>query len=265
MRHAIATPRYVTVTSWLVVAGLGLAIGAIGAGGLMDLIGGTAAADPPSAAAAARTPVDPLDPSIGADVDADASPEALGSDQRALNPARVVSPSELPDGLALEGDAPAARLAGDGKYLTFEPTSIRLPSGRLAPVQPAKVHSDGVLDVPTNPDRVGWWTGGAQADEPYGSIVLAGHVDSARYGLGVLAEMLQMRPGQTLKVADGRRGQAYRVRTITKLPKAELSAGTDLFDQEVSHRLVMITCGGPFDERTHRYRDNVVIVADPIG
>jgi hypothetical protein len=43
-----------------------------------------------------------------------------------------------------------------------------------------------------------------------------------------------------------------------------LAAGTDLFDQDVKHRLVMITCGGPFDRHTHRYRDNVVIVATPV-
>jgi hypothetical protein len=153
----------------------------------------------------------------------------------------------------------------EGRYVAFEPTSIRLPSGRLAPVQRARVHHDGSLDVPRDPDRVGWWTGGAQAGDPYGSIVLAGHVDSAAFGVGVLAEMIDMRPGQDLKVADGRHGQVYRVQTIRRVAKARLTSRTGLFDQDVGHRLVMITCGGPFDPRTHRYRDNVVIVANPVG
>jgi hypothetical protein len=181
-----------------------------------------------------------------------------------LLPARVVSPSQLPAGTALPGRAPAALLPKHGDYSPFIPTSIRLPSGQLAPIQPAKVLSDGALDVPSDPDRVGWWTGGAEAGEPYGGIVLAGHVDTAAAGLGVLSEMLRMRPGQDLKLADGVHGQNYRVDVVRKISKVRLAAGTHLFDQELKHRLVMITCGGPFDQRTHRYRDNVVILATPV-
>jgi len=254
VRHGIGTPRYVTVASWLVVTGLGLAIGAIGVGGLMDLLSGSDD-DPAPANLAANAPVSSAAPVV-------ASPAA---DPKALQEGQVISPSEVPDGVALGGKAPAARVAQDKGYIAFEPTSIRLPSGRLAPIQPARVHADGALDVPQDPDRVGWWTGGAQAGEPYGSIVLAGHVDSAAFGVGVLAEMIDMRAGQNLKLADGKHGQVYRVETIRKVPKAKLTAGTDLFDQDVKHRLVMITCGGPFDPKTHRYRDNVVIVANPVG
>jgi hypothetical protein len=255
VRHAITTPKYVTIASWLVVTGLGLAIGAIGAGGLMDLFDGPAEVDAVAISAPGPTP-------SGTPDDSDS---ALGSDPRALRAGKLISPSGVPDGMPEMGQAPAARVAQEKDYVPFRPSSIRLPSGRLAPIQSAGVHQDGVLDVPKNPDRVGWWTGGAQAGEPYGSIVLAGHVDSATFGLGVLAEMLDMRPGQKLKLGDGEHGQVYRVETIRKLPKARLAAGTDLFDQDLKHRLVMITCGGPFDQKTHRYRDNVVMVAYPVG
>lgn len=251
MRHAIATPRHVTIASWLMVTGLGLAVGAVGAGGLKNLL-----EDPPAdpdAVALAGGPV------------ASGAPDQAGTDPKALRAGRVVTPSAVPDGTALNGRAPAAKVAQEKDYVPFRPTSIRLPSGRLAAVQKAGVHADGALDVPGNPDRVGWWTGGAQAGEPYGSMVLAGHVDSATFGLGVLAEMLDMRVGQKLKVSNGKHAQGYRVQSIRKLPKAKLAAGTDLFDQDVKHRLVMITCGGPFDPATHRYRDNVVIVAQPVG
>jgi hypothetical protein len=181
-----------------------------------------------------------------------------------LSDAPVVAPDQVPAGTALPGRAPVALLPRFGNYVSFVPTSIRLPSGRLAPIQPAKVHADGVLDIPSNPDRVGWWTGGAEAGDPYGSIVLAGHVDTASFGLGVLSEMLTMQAGQDLKLADGVHGQVYQVVSVQRIPKVKLAAGTDLFDQDVRHRLVMITCGGPFNTRTHRYRDNVVIIANPV-
>ena len=256
MRHGIARPRYVAVATWTAVTGVGLAVGALGVGGLMDLLVGTDGDDPPIGLAA-KAPVSSAAP-------VDAGKSGRTSDQRRLREGRVISPSEVPDGVAIGGRAPAARKAQDKGYVAFEPTSIRLPSGRLAPIQRARVHSDGALDVPRDPDRVGWWTGGAQAGEPYGSIVLAGHVDSAVFGAGALAEMIDMRPGQDLKVADGKHSLIYRVATIRKVAKAKLTSETDLFDQDVKHRLVMITCGGPFDPRTHRYRDNVVIVASPV-
>ncbi|HST85334.1 MAG TPA: class F sortase [Kineosporiaceae bacterium] len=248
MRDPITTPWYVRVASCLVVAGIGLSIGALGTSGLLNLLVG--ADGDAGVAVAADDAVPGLTGIVG-------GPKVLQDDQ-------VIVPSEVPDGTALTGRAPIARVAQELGEVAFIPTSIRLPSGRLAPIQPASVHPDGVLDVPQNPDRIGWWTGGAQAGEPFGGIVLAGHVDSAGYGIGVLAEMINMRPGQNLKLADGTHGQIYRVATVRKLSKARLAAGTDLFDQRGKHRLVMITCGGPFDPETHRYRDNVVIVANPL-
>jgi hypothetical protein len=188
-----------------------------------------------------------------------------GAELRALSDSAPVAPDQLPAGTALTGRAPTAVVAGVGNYTPFVPTSIKLPSGRRAVVQPAGVLGDGALDVPSDPDRVGWWTGGAEAGEPYGSVVLAGHVDIAGIGVGVLAEMLTMRPGQELTLGDGRQGQTYRVQTVRTVAKAKLTAGTGLFDQGHEHRLVLITCGGPFDRHTHRYRDNVVIVAAPVG
>ena len=255
--------RSATVVSWLAVAGLGLAIGSVGVGGLLKTLVGPGADSvesgrPVMPAIAATTALG--SPSLVPSLSLGLGP---GDGRTALNEGRVVSPTEVPDGAALTGPAPAAREAQDTGYFAFEPTSLRLPSGRLAPIQPAGVQADGVLEVPPNPDRVGWWTGGAEAGEPYGSIVLAGHVDSADFGVGVLAEMLDMRSGQDLRLGDGKHGLTYRVESIRKVSKARLAAGSDLFDQNLKHRLVMITCGGPYDPKAHRYQDNVVIVAKP--
>jgi sortase family protein len=237
-----------TVAAWLLVTALCLSIGAIGAGGVLDLISD----DPVEQVAASAVAVpagtgDPVDPGDSGTLDG-----------------TVVPPQRLPGGQALNGPAPSPRGVAKGSFTPFRPAAIRLPSGAAAPVQNAGVHADGALDVPKDPGRVGWWTGGAQAGDPYGSIVLAGHVDSRVYGIGVMAEMLRMRIGQTVTLTGADHVQAYRVVSKVKMAKASLAAGTDLFDQDVPHRLVMITCGGPFDLRTHRYRDNVVVIADPV-
>ena len=263
MRHAIGTPRYVSVASWLTVAAVGLAIGAVVAGGLVAAGTGPGDQGGPVSALAPAGPVGANSANSANSPKSATGGTAAG--EKALRPGRVVSPSTVPDGSALPGGAPSARVAGPGEFTGFRPESLLLPSGRRAEVEPARVHADGALDIPADPARVGWWTGGAQAGEPFGSVVLAGHVDSAAYGLGALAELLHVRLGERITLGSGRHRETYQVTTVREVPKARLAAGTDLFDQGVGHRLVLITCGGPFDRRTHGYRDNVVVIATPVA
>jgi hypothetical protein len=45
------------------------------------------------------------------------------------------------------------------------------------------------------------------------------------------------------------------------MPKPKLPTG--IFTQNGSRKLVLVTCGGPFDQHTHHYVDNVVVTAVP--
>jgi sortase (surface protein transpeptidase) len=138
-----------------------------------------------------------------------------------------------------------------------------LPSGKVAKVRPAGVRADGSLAVPDDPAQLGWWTGGAQPGERYGNVVIAGHVDAARFGLGVMAELLDARRGQLLVVRGDGASLRYRITSVRRVVKARLTARSAIFAQDRPQRLVLITCGGSFDTRTHRYADNVVIEAEP--
>lgn len=59
-------------------------------------------------------------------------------------------------------------------------------------------------------------------------------------------------------------GHAYRyvVRALRAYAKAGLPAAA-VFGQDVTARLVIISCGGPFDAATGRYLDNIVAYATP--
>jgi hypothetical protein len=181
-----------------------------------------------------------------------------------LEESRALAPAATPTGGAgVAGRAPGPLGAGT-QYPSFRPTQLRLPSGRQAPIQLSGVRSDGSLEIPEDPDVVGWWTGGALAGEPFGGTVIAGHVDSRRYGLGVLAEMRNVRTGQLVVLASAKRDVTYRISAITNVPQARLAADTDVFSQAVPHRLVLITCGGEFNRKTHHYTENIIVVADPV-
>jgi len=154
-------------------------------------------------------------------------------------------------GGAEQGAAPPAPVVG-----------VRLPGDRTATVVPVTA-TQGALAVPDDPSVLGWWSTGARPGAGVGSVVVDGHVDSARDGLGVFAALRALTVGQRVEVVDqaGRRW-SYRVTGRRSYPKTAL-ADSDVFDQSVSERLVLVTCGGVFDRVTRHYADNVVVYARP--
>lgn len=159
--------------------------------------------------------------------------------------------------------------AGPTQRRTFVPTHLRLsvhgqPSSSV-PIDAVDTNSSGDLGLPTDPGRVGWWQGGALAGEAYGSVVLAGHIDSRAYGMGFFARLLRARPGDVVTLSDAKVQQRYTVLSNHNIPKQVLATGTDTFSQSVPGRLVLITCTGHFNTATHHYDDNLVVLATPAG
>jgi hypothetical protein len=145
------------------------------------------------------------------------------------------------------------------------PVRIAIASlGIDAPVVPAGIDlKQGVLAVPADIHKTGWWVDGATPHSPAGSIVIAGHVDSATAGAGAFFALVHARTGETIVVtsADGRT-KTYRVVSVKRMLKANLP--TDIWSQHAPNRLFVVTCGGPFDPVTRHYRDNVVVSAVPV-
>ncbi len=120
----------------------------------------------------------------------------------------------------------------------------------------------GVLAVPADIRRTGWWSDGAAPGSTTGAVLIAGHVDSAKSGAGAFYRLEQARVGDRVQVVtrDGTT-TTYRVTSIKTMLKAALP--TDVFSLQGGARLVLVTCGGPFVEATGHYRDNVVVTAVP--
>jgi len=194
-------------------------------------------------------------------------PTAGNARAAVLRPAPVVAPSRNPGRTVPvpPADAEAAPVghAYNVGSAAFRPTRLVLPGGRSAPVSAVGLHDDGSLVIPDDPQVVGWWTGGSGADDAFGSVVVAGHVDSASRGLGVLAALPGIRAGQVVALtADGRTAR-YAVVRAGLVPQAQLSRTSGLFRRDGDPQLVLITCGGAFDAVHHRYADNYVVVARP--
>lgn len=172
------------------------------------------------------------------------------------------APGPAPSGAvptAVEGtDIPA-------RPVVFTPTRLVLPDGTAAPVVPVGLHTDGALVIPDDVRTVGWWTGGSKAGEAFGSVVVAGHVDSAVRGIGVFAELKHLVSGQVIELDAGGQRQRYRIESVTQVPQARIAQDAGIFRVDGAPQLVLITCGGAFDRARHRYQDNLVVIASPVA
>ncbi len=142
------------------------------------------------------------------------------------------------------------------------PVRIQLPSlGIDAPVIASAIDvKQGVLGVPADIDKTGWWSDGATPLDSTGTVLIAGHVDSAAAGAGVFFPLKQARRGTLIQVttASGQT-KTYKVSSVETMAKDDLP--TRIWSQKGPNRLVVVTCGGPFDHATGHYRDNVVVTA----
>lgn len=183
----------------------------------------------------------------------------------ASKPERTPADSPTPTSSPASDAAREARV-GPTQRLTFVPTRLALDGVAAATtVERVDTLPSGVLGLPANSDHVGWWESGALAGEVYGTVVIAGHVDSATQGLGFFAHLLAIEVGQEVTLSGSGARQRYRVRAVHDVPKAELAVNADAFAGDVRGRLLMVTCSGAFDRRTSSYAQNRLVYADPIG
>jgi predicted outer membrane protein/sortase (surface protein transpeptidase) len=153
----------------------------------------------------------------------------------------------------------------EGGAGTGPPMVLALPSIDVtAYVVPVGV-SQRELQVPNNPTQVGWWVASAEAGASTGSVIIDGHVDTSDDGLGALYRVgigdLRIGDRITVTTMFGRQVN-YRIYAQSVYAKtAQLPA--EVLASTREPRLVLITCGGPFDTDDRSYEDNVVVYARP--
>ncbi len=141
------------------------------------------------------------------------------------------------------------------------PTRVRVPKLNIdAPVDSAGIDTTkGLLAVPVNISRLGWWVDGASPVDATGTVLIAGHVDSARVGRGAFFRLKDARAGDRIEVITGGKTVAYKVQSLRSIVKKAIPA--TVYSQRLGKRLVLVTCGGPFDTNAGSYQNNIIITA----
>ncbi|MGY1644167.1 class F sortase [Geodermatophilus sp. SYSU D00703] len=145
-----------------------------------------------------------------------------------------------------------------------EPARLAVPAlGVDTAVDPVGVRDDGQMQLPDDVDRVGWYRFGPVPGTD-GAAVLAGHVDDREQGLGALAPLREAEAGDEVRVTDAA-GTVTRWRVVSRERIEKRALPLDrVFGRTGPPRLVLVTCGGPFLAELGSYRENVVVVAEPL-
>ena len=132
-----------------------------------------------------------------------------------------------------------------------------------APLTATVVDADGALVPPEDPAQLAWWRG-VRPGEGAGSVLVAGHLDSRRYGRGPLARIVRLEPGDRAVITGPDSARAtYVVRGAETFDKEALPAA-ELFSTGGPERLVLVSCGGTYDHDRGGWDSNVVAVLDPV-
>ncbi|MCM4077938.1 class F sortase [Paractinoplanes hotanensis] len=167
------------------------------------------------------------------------------------------SPPPAAADVAIQDGAPPKSTAAD------VPARLRIPALDLdATVDAVGIDAaTGEFAVPPSVDRVGWYRYGPGFSAKAGSIVVAGHVDSAAEGKGAFFRLGALEAGDSVALTGpGGKERVFEVIARERYRKTAIPLDK-YFARDGTARLTLITCGGPFDPKTRHYRDNVVITA----
>jgi sortase (surface protein transpeptidase) len=159
----------------------------------------------------------------------------------------------------------APRLASDPRAKPLArsaPVKIQIPRiGVNAPVMKLGRDADGTVQVPPLAEHnlAGWYRNGPSPGQR-GPAVILGHVDSTA-GVSVFYYLKNLHAGDTVDVtlADGTVA-AFTIDGLQKVAKDAFPTAS-VYGKAGYPSLRLITCGGPFDQATGHYRDNIIVYA----
>jgi LPXTG-site transpeptidase (sortase) family protein len=144
------------------------------------------------------------------------------------------------------------------------PLRLRIPAIKLSvPLSELGLNADGTVEVPTNFNEPGWFHLGPSPGQ-LGSSVILGHVHSSR-GPSVFWNLGKLHVGDRVIVSlrDGVVAQ-FAVTKVAAYPKQDFPSHL-VYGPHGIIALNLVTCGGVYDKKNHRFLSNVVVYTSLIS
>ena len=126
------------------------------------------------------------------------------------------------------------------------------------------------LGAPVDQRKAGWYAAGPKPGSGMGTVLTNGH--TYRDGSAIFQEDFAalVAVGQQIDlVLDNGTTCSYRISTVWRNVDAiqdypQLVASERLYDQQGPERLFLATCGGPWVEGAHMFKDINIVLATPV-
>lgn len=149
--------------------------------------------------------------------------------------------------------------AQDNLIKITNPKKILIPKIEVdANIEEVGLDKTNKMDVPKNPDNVGWYNLGFKPGEK-GSAVMAGHLDRVSGEKAVFWDLGKLEIGDQIQVLN-QSNRIFKYQVVDKkiydfnqVPLEMIFASTD------KSRLNLITCNGEFDNQNKNYSKRTVV------
>lgn len=141
------------------------------------------------------------------------------------------------------------------KHVTIESIGIS-----KAPISLVGITVDGAMDVPKDPNIVGWYKNSPIGGET-GNIVLAAHYDWYNGVKGVFYRLSDVVVGGTIDLLGSNSSHTYQVYEVKYVPNNDTLAVLEAFRDTQNQELTLITCGGVWDNVTKSYDKRFLVKA----
>ena len=159
-----------------------------------------------------------------------------------------------PETFAVESPTPRGEIIERGpNMLHIDSVGIHAKLG-----EPIHFDSDYVLLPSGDSNTANIWAEGAPLSADSGTTLITGHVQTWTSLKGVFWGLADVRPGDVISTSDANNEtRGWVVTELFNVAKSELPS--NVFSQQGSRRLILVTCGGPGQT------ENVVVTATPIN
>jgi len=123
----------------------------------------------------------------------------------------------------------------------------------------------GVMEIPEDISKVGWYVGASSPGDAQGSAVLVGHRDGVGSGRGAFYGIEELERGDAISITTSEGIQmTYLVVEVDVVDKDSIEdIATLIFTRSGDPRLTLITCGGAYVKNDGGYESNVIVTAIP--
>ena len=140
------------------------------------------------------------------------------------------------------------------------PLHLSIPALQIeAAIQQVGVTPEGAMAVPTNITDVGWFKDGTLPGG-VGSAVISGHLNGENNEVGVFARLRNIKVADMIYItSDDGSIHAFQVRMIRNY---EPGRADEVFTQNDTARLNLITCEGGWDPKKESYNKRLVVFSE---